>query len=484
MVGPGDTSADSVYLGAEITQALAADRPLHSDQTPSQWIKNNLFSNALNTVITVFSAAFTAFILYFGIRWAIDADWEIVRANLRNFMIGQFPKDELWRPWAGGLILVGAVGLGSAGMARNAFDDAIEKGLPTEKPTWSGLLRRFWPILAFIVIVLTFTRTIMPTIGVAAGVALFVGGRTAGWQLPHSVRRFSPHLIGVGLVALSTIIAGSGGLVAVVGGLIAAFIISTAVGDRIDQTALSGKIAALAVPLLGGVVVWLVMSSIDSFGYGWKDWGGLYLTLFVTVAGISTGMPLGILLAIGRRSQLPVIKGFCVTFIEFVRGVPLISLLFFSGFMLPLLFPPTAGIPDGTTRAMIVITLFSAAYIAEIVRGGLQAVPKGQTEAAQAQGLSVGKIQRLIVMPQALRAVIPAMVGQFISLFKDTSLLAIIGVAEFLQIATIANTQQDFLGKGLQPITYAFVALGYWAFAYTMSKESRRLESRLGVGTR
>ncbi len=481
MNNPGTDAA----VGGELAQALAADhRPLHSDQTPAEWVKNNLFSSALNSVITVLSAAFAGLVLYFGIQWAVNEEWEIIRSNLRNFMIGQFPKDELWRPWAGGLALVGSVGLGSAGMARNAFDDAIEKGLPTERPTWLGLVRRFWSILAFIVIVLTFTRTILPTLGVLAGLGLFVAGRLIGWSLPVGARRFSPHVILVGLVALSTIIAGSGGLVAIVGGLVAALIVSAAVGDRIDRTAISGKVAALAIPLLGGVIVWFVMSTVDSFGFGWKDWGGLYLTLFVTVAGISTGMPLGILLAIGRRSQLPVIKGFCVLFIEFVRGVPLISLLFFSGFMLPLLFPPSAGIPDGTTRAMIVITLFSAAYIAEIVRGGLQAVPKGQTEAAQAQGLSAGKIQRLIVMPQALRAVIPAMVGQFISLFKDTSLLAIIGVAEFLQIATIANTQQDFLGKGLQPVTYAFVALGYWAFAYTMSKESRRIEVRLGVGTR
>ena len=460
------------------------DRPLHSDQTPREWVQNNLFSSALNSGISVVSAVFAGLVLYFGVGWALNVDWEIVRANLRNFMIGQFPKDELWRPWAGGLALVAGVGVGSAGMARNAFDDATDKGLSTERPTWIGLLRRFWPILAFIGLVLTFTRTIQPTLGVLAGLGLFVAGRVIGWNMPHSIRRFSLHIIGLGVLALFTIVAGSGGLVAVVGGIMAASIVSTAVGDRLNRTVLGGKISALVLPALGAAAVWLVMSSINSFGYGWKEWGGLYLTLFVTVAGISTGMPLGILLAIGRRSQLPVVKGFCVMFIEFIRGVPLISLLFFSGFMLPLLFPPSADIPDGITRAMIVITLFSAAYIAEIVRGGLQAVPQGQIEAAQAQGLSTGRIQRLIVMPQALRAVIPAMVGQFISLFKDTSLLAIIGVAEFLQIATIANTQQDFLGKGLQPITYTFVAVGYWAFAYTMSKESRRLETRLGVGTR
>jgi len=464
--------------------ASGVDRPLHSDQTPREWVQNNLFSSALNSGISVVSAVFAGLVLYFGVGWALNVDWEIVRANLRNFMIGQFPKDELWRPWAGGLALVAGVGVGSAGMARNAFDDATDKGLSAERPTWIGLLRRFWPILAFIGLVLTFTRTIQPTLGVLAGLGLFVAGRIIGWNLPHSIRRFSLHIIGIGVLALFTTVAGSGGLVAVVGGIMAASIVSTAVGDRFNRTVLGGKVSALVLPALGAAAVWLVMSSINSFGYGWKEWGGLYLTLFVTVAGISTGMPLGILLAIGRRSQLPVVKGFCVMFIEFIRGVPLISLLFFSGFMLPLLFPPSADIPDGITRAMIVITLFSAAYIAEIVRGGLQAVPQGQIEAAQAQGLSTGRIQRLIVMPQALRAVIPAMVGQFISLFKDTSLLAIIGVAEFLQIATIANTQQDFLGKGLQPITYTFVAVGYWAFAYTMSKESRRLETRLGVGTR
>ena len=133
---------------------------------------------------------------------------------------------------------------------------------------------------------------------------------------------------------------------------------------------------------------------------------------------------------------------------------------------------------------MIVVTAFSAAYIAEIVRGGLQAVPRGQIEAAQAGGMSVARIQRLIVLPQALRAVIPALVGQFISLLKDTSLLSIIGLLEFLQTSDVANAQTEFLGQGLVAVTYPFVALGYWAFAYTMSKESRRVEERLGVGVR
>jgi general L-amino acid transport system permease protein len=231
-------------------------------------------------------------------------------------------------------------------------------------------------------------------------------------------------------------------------------------------------------------VVYVVEVMIPYDGYGWANWGGLHITLFTTVLGISLGMPFGILLALGRRSNLPVIKTASVIFIEFIRGVPLISLLLFSGLFLPLFFPLDFEIPHELTLAMIVITGFSAAYIAEIVRGGLQAVPKGQTEAAQAMGLSPGAVQRLIVLPQALRAVIPAMVGQFIALFKDTSLLSIIGILEFLRVSDVANAQPDFVGKGLASITYVFVAIGYWAFAYTMSKESRRLERRLGVGTR
>ena len=140
--------------------------------------------------------------------------------------------------------------------------------------------------------------------------------------------------------------------------------------------------------------------------------------------------------------------------------------------------------PADLTLAIIMITFFSSAYIAEIVRGGLQAVPKGQTEAAQASGMSAFNVQRLIVLPQALRAVIPAMVGQFIALFKDTSLLSIIGILDFLRVSDTSNVQAAFVGRNLASVTNLFIALGYWAIAYTLSKESRRLEAKLGVGTR
>jgi general L-amino acid transport system permease protein len=159
-------------------------------------------------------------------------------------------------------------------------------------------------------------------------------------------------------------------------------------------------------------------------------------------------------------------------------------LLLFASLMLSFFFPPDSPGPPLATAAMIVVTGFSAAYIAEIVRGGLQSVPKGQTEAAQAAGMSPASVQRLIVLPQALRNVIPAMVGQFISLFKDTSLLFIIALPTPEQVVSIANAQPDFFGKGLADVTYLFIAVGYWTVAYTMSKESRRLETKLGVGVR
>lgn len=214
-------------------------------------------------------------------------------------------------------------------------------------------------------------------------------------------------------------------------------------------------------------------------------WGGLLLTVILAVFPIVISFPLGVLLALGRRSSLPVVKGFCVVYIEVVRGVPLITVLFISLVMLPL-FLPAGARPDLLIRAIVALTLFSAAYLAENVRGGLQAVPNGQIEAAKALGLNVFQSTLLIVLPQALRAVIPAIVGQFISLFKDTSLVAIIGLTELLGIANVVFNQPDWLTVrgGVQRESLLFVGLVYWIFCFTMAQASRRIETRLGVGTR
>jgi general L-amino acid transport system permease protein len=231
-------------------------------------------------------------------------------------------------------------------------------------------------------------------------------------------------------------------------------------------------------------VIAVVQIVAGTGGVSWKSWGGLLLTAFVTVAGIALAFPLGVLLALGRRSKLPALRGITVSVIELLRGVPLVALLFMGHYVIPLFYPNTAEPPSPLARALIVITLFEAAYIAETVRGGLQSIPRGQYEAAQAIGLRPWNMTRLIVLPQALRAVIPAMVGQFISLYKDTTLLQIIGFTELLQVAENATSQPSFLGQRLHPVTFTFAALIYWAGSYTLSRESRRLEQRLGLGGR
>lgn len=210
-------------------------------------------------------------------------------------------------------------------------------------------------------------------------------------------------------------------------------------------------------------------------------WGGLLLTFLLAVVGVVASFPLGVLLALGRRSDLPAIRLFSTLYIELVRGVPLVTVLWTAQLMLPLFLPEGVRV-DKVMRAMIGLTLFTAAYIAENVRGGLQAVPLGQYEAARAVGLSNTKVMVLIVLPQALRAVIPAIVGQFITLFKDTSLVAIVGLLDLLNIARSVIAQPQWMG--LQREVYLFVAVIYFIFSYAMSYASLRLEVAMGVGER
>ncbi|MGB7414800.1 MAG: amino acid ABC transporter permease, partial [Thermosynechococcaceae cyanobacterium] len=200
------------------------------------------------------------------------------------------------------------------------------------------------------------------------------------------------------------------------------------------------------------------------------------LTLVMALLSIVLSFPLGVLLALGRRSDLPVIRTLSILYIEVVRGLPLIGVLFMAQVMLPLVLPAKLEL-DSVARAIAGLTLFSAAYLAENVRGGLQSVPKGQSEAAQALGLNPALILGLIVLPQALRAVVPAIVGQFIGLFKDTSLLSIVGLVELTGIARSILSQPDFLGRYAE--VYLVIGLIYFGFCYLMSLASRRLEQQL-----
>jgi general L-amino acid transport system permease protein len=210
-------------------------------------------------------------------------------------------------------------------------------------------------------------------------------------------------------------------------------------------------------------------------------WGGLFLTLLISLVGITASFPLGILLALGRRSSLPIIRGLCVAFIELIRGVPLVTVLFMASVMLPLFFPPGWTI-DKLTRALIGVTIFSAAYLAEVVRGGLQAIPKGQYEAAMALGLGYWQSMILIILPQALKLVIPGIVNSFISLFKDTSLVFIMGLYDLLNIAKLIVVSREWLGHDVE--SYIFAGLGFWIFCFAMSRFSLRLERKLNTGHR
>ena len=210
-----------------------------------------------------------------------------------------------------------------------------------------------------------------------------------------------------------------------------------------------------------------------------SKWGGLMLTVVIGVTGIAASLPVGIVLALGRRSRMPIVRALCVAFIEFVRGVPLITVLFMSSVMFPLF------LPDGVNfnillRALIGVALFSSAYMAEVVRGGLQAIPKGQFEAAMALGLGYWKMMRLIVLPQALRIVIPGIVNTFIGLFKDTTLVIIIGLYDLLGIAQSSITDAKWIG--LSHEVYVFAAFVFFVFCFSMSRYSLWLEKQLHTG--
>jgi len=211
------------------------------------------------------------------------------------------------------------------------------------------------------------------------------------------------------------------------------------------------------------------------------QWGGLPLTLLLSIIGIAGAFPLAILVALGRRSHLPGIRTLCVLYVELVRGVPLISVLFMASFLFPLFMPVGVTI-DVLLRVVIGITLFAAAYLAEVVRAGLQAVPKGQVEAAETLGLSYWQTQRKIVLPQALRMVVPAIVNTFIGIFKDTSLVTIVSLYELTGALQLALGDSEWRGFYLEG--YLFIALIYFVSCYSMSRYSNWVEARLNTGTR
>jgi general L-amino acid transport system permease protein len=208
-------------------------------------------------------------------------------------------------------------------------------------------------------------------------------------------------------------------------------------------------------------------------------WGGLFLTTLLGVVGIVASFPLGVLLALGRQSNMPIAKSICIVFIETVRAAPLITILFMASVMIPLFLPEGMNF-NKLLRVLIGITLFSSAYMAEVIRGGLQAIPKGQYEAADSMGLNYWQSMILVILPQALKLVIPGIVNTFIGLFKDTTLVYIVGMTDLLGIIQLAKQDPIWLGTAIEG--YAFAGFVFWAACFGMSRYSMRIERKLETG--
>ncbi len=374
------------------------------------WLRRNLFSTWYNALLTVLCLALIALAGRGALEWALgQARWEVITANLRLFLVGQYPASATWRVWACVGLLAALIGLSYGVWGRGRRADALGVvGLP-------------------VVLALVFEGEARIAL-LAAGAAGALGLGLGRWRGARLAR-----WVALGWVAYFPLV----------------IVLVSGFGGE-------------------GSVLPLVPTNL---------WGGLLLTLLLSVVGIVFSFPLGVLLALGRQSGLPAVRALSVTYIELLRGVPLVTVLFMAQLMLPLFLPGVTI--DRVVRAMAGIVLFSAAYLAENVRGGLQAIPRGQYEAARALGLNTWKMMLLIILPQALKIVIPVLVGQFIALFKDTSLVVIVGLLELMGIAKAVLAQPDFLG--LQAEVYLFVALVYAVFCYLMSDLSQRLERRLNT---
>ena len=393
----------------------------------SGWIRENLFSSKTNGIITCVSSVIVVLAAWYGLGWVLTtADWSVIATIGGGFFIGQYNTELacsgqncFWRPQAG-LVLV------------------------------TLLLGMVWGLVGGV------TRRIALAVAIVAGVMAF---------LPYSLERMGLDVRLLLLLNLPAVFAGWG------------------------LARYTSLLSVRRVSIFGCVIFLLILVLLRGLPgvpgmqpVSVVHWGGLTLNLLLAVAGIVLSLPIGIALALGRRSELPVVKLLCVVFIEIFRGVPLITLLFMSQVLVPLAFPE--DFPQNSVfRAAIIITLFSSAYMAENIRGGLQALSRGQVEAARALGLPGWQTTILIELPQAIRNVIPAIVGQFIALFKDTSLVYIIGMLDVVEIGrAFIQGNPEYLGNARE--LFIFLAIVFWIFTYSMSYVSGRIEEHMGVGRR
>lgn len=448
---------------AYVRTELEVPRPPPASQVGAiGWMRANLFSSVLNTVLTIIGILLVVWIVPPLVKFLlIDAVWEgqnreaclgpgvgacwpFIQAKFGQFIYGFYPASERWRVnlvfVLGAVLLIPLLVLSWPGKRLNAF-----------------LFFGVFPVVAFILLTggnINANAFLLQRFGLIrplTGDVMVMGVNLAFWAD----------------YVLTTLI-----FVAL------AWLIGSLVG------AAKGAAQTVFWILLAlGVVIFLWDFDFGLPYVETRQWGGLLVTLVIAVTGIVTSLPLGILLALGRRSKMPIVRLLCVIFIEFWRGVPLITVLFFATYMLPL-FLPAGTNPDGLLRALVGVTLFSAAYLAEVVRGGLQAIPKGQYEGAMAVGLTWSQMMRLIVLPQALTLVIPSIVNSFISLFKDTTLVLIVAIFDFLGQLRAAFTDPNWASPVTLYTGFAFAGIVYFLFCFGMSRYSLFVERRLNTSHR
>src|SRR3982074_2305084 len=401
------------------------------------WARKHLFSSWLNGLVTIALIVAIGWILSWFLQWAVftanftattgaecrggGACWALIREKYRLIFFGTYPYEQHWRPLFAVVAMLAMLILSA------------------DRRMWNWRLLVIWGIGSFITFLLMFGQIYIP-LSLFLTVALVVG------------------LIGM---AMRKGIADAGEM------------------NAYRALAVIGAVG-LALRILGVLPAWSLAIAPLSY-VETSMWGGIPVTLILATYGLVFAFPYGILLALGRRSNLPLIKGLCVGFIELIRGVPLISLLIMASVMLPLFLPSGVTI-DKFLRAQVAVILFAGAYIAEIIRGGLQSLPKGQFEAADAMGLNYPQKTLLIILPQALRVVIPPLINTFIGFFKDTSLVLIIGIFDFLNSANQALV--DPAWAGFPGEVYLFAAFIYFCFCFSISRYSKYLEVELNKGTR
>jgi general L-amino acid transport system permease protein len=418
------------------------------------WIRFNLFDGIYSSVTTVVCFVLLGYIALVFYDWAfvravmeassrkecrLDDGWGTCWAGVEfwfpRFIYGRYPDAEIWRVDITALMLV-------AWMA----------------PLWIPRVTAKIMVALSAVLVFPFFAGYM-----------FLGGER-NWFMAIMVVISLTWFIGTMLHVASCVVTDKG---------LGSWIIQvTGFASKDDR---SHKYPLIIAALVAVVVVFVGISDWRLTQVVPNQWGGLFLTLVISGIGIASALPLGIILALGRRSEMPVVRVICVAFIELFRSVPLITILFMATTMFPL-FLPKGVVFNNLASVIVAVCLFSAAYMAETVRGGLQAIPKGQYEAAEAMGLSYWKSMGLIIMPQALKLMIPNIVGSFIGLFKDTTLVSIIGLYDLLGMINAISQDPQWIGLHHEPLFTAAVI--YFIGCFAMSKYSQNLEKKLGAGDR